>query len=116
MLVDKASVVASQATGCKGPQLIVWAPLSRRAPKEALWAFDQIDEFKLNSGSTRPTTHTYTGSGEPFPDLLQMQLHGCKVWITCDWQPLPEYSTKIEGDDRKTISCFVPSEAGNCRC
>ncbi|KAI0760412.1 hypothetical protein C8Q74DRAFT_225925 [Fomes fomentarius] len=42
-----------------------------------------------------------------------MQLHGCKVWITCDGQPLPEYSTKIEGNDGKTISCFVPSEAGN---
>ncbi|KAI0760389.1 hypothetical protein C8Q74DRAFT_1295862 [Fomes fomentarius] len=41
-----------------------------------------------------------------------MQLHGCEVWISCDGQPLPEYSTKIEGDDGKTISCFVPSEAG----
>ncbi|RPD77297.1 hypothetical protein L226DRAFT_559352 [Lentinus tigrinus ALCF2SS1-7] len=40
-----------------------------------------------------------------------MQLKGYEVWITCDGEPLPEYQTQVEGDD-KTIACFIPSESG----
>ncbi|KAI0716756.1 hypothetical protein C8Q76DRAFT_725513 [Earliella scabrosa] len=41
-----------------------------------------------------------------------MQLHQCEVWLTCDGQPLSEYSTQLGGDDEKTISCFIPSQTG----
>ena len=38
-----------------------------------------------------------------------------EVWISCDGEPLPEYRTQPEGDDGKTITCFIPSERGKVR-
>ena len=38
-----------------------------------------------------------------------MHLNQCEVWLTCEGQRLPEYSTVMESE--KTIACYVPSEA-----
>ena len=37
------------------------------------------------------------------------------VWISCDDEPLPEFSIQAEGDDGKTLACFIPSERGKAR-
>ncbi|KAI9065274.1 hypothetical protein FKP32DRAFT_511700 [Trametes sanguinea] len=41
-------------------------------------------------------------------------LHGgYEIWISdSDGQRLPEYNIELEGDDRKTTACFIPSESG----
>ena len=38
-----------------------------------------------------------------------MHLNQCEVWLTCEGQRLPEYSTVMESE--KTVACYVPSEA-----
>ena len=49
----------------------------------------------------------------------QMHLDGCDVWIQSDEQVLPEFLTTIEVNDgtpeTRTISCWIPSEAGMVR-
>ena len=41
-----------------------------------------------------------------------MLLKGYEVWITCEGENLPEYGVAPEGDDGKTLACFIPSESG----
>ncbi|TBU37619.1 hypothetical protein BD309DRAFT_825193, partial [Dichomitus squalens] len=41
-----------------------------------------------------------------------MRTAKCEVWITFEGERLPEYDTQAEDDGGKTLSCFVPSEAG----
>ncbi|KAI0716755.1 hypothetical protein C8Q76DRAFT_416633 [Earliella scabrosa] len=41
-----------------------------------------------------------------------MQLKGYEVQVTCDNRPLPEYNVQLEGDDGKTVACYIPSECG----
>ncbi|RDB28689.1 hypothetical protein Hypma_014844 [Hypsizygus marmoreus] len=42
-----------------------------------------------------------------------MQLNGFEVHVNVDGAHIPEYSMKAE-QDGKTISCWIPSEAGKC--
>ncbi|TBU34227.1 hypothetical protein BD311DRAFT_747369 [Dichomitus squalens] len=41
-----------------------------------------------------------------------MHLNGYTVWISCDGKSLPEYKTERKGEDRNTITCYIPSETG----
>ena len=41
-----------------------------------------------------------------------MQFKGYEVWISCGGNPLPEYCIQPEGQDGKTVACFIPSESG----
>ncbi|KAI0716754.1 hypothetical protein C8Q76DRAFT_616324 [Earliella scabrosa] len=41
-----------------------------------------------------------------------MHHKGYDVWVTCDGEQLPEYQTKVEGDQGKNVACYIPSESG----
>ena len=52
----------------------------------------------------------------PISTLISaMQLKGYEVQVTCDNTPLPEYNVQLEGDDGKTVACYIPSECGKVR-
>ena len=44
--------------------------------------------------------------------LPKMHHKGYDVWVTCDGEQLPEYQTKVEGDQGKNVACYIPSESG----
>ena len=40
-----------------------------------------------------------------------MKLKDVEACIECEGRRLPEYSMQVEGEDGKTVACFIPSEA-----
>ena len=44
-----------------------------------------------------------------------MKFEQWNAWVSCDDIALPEYATHEEGNKKKIVACFIPSEVGKAR-